>query len=215
MKNPTKFWNKAAPSYAKSKIGNPEAYAYTCGRTQSYLQPDDVVLELGCGTGSTALVFAPHVKRIVATDLSSEMLRIARAKAEADGVENVSFELLDIEQEPPVPGQFRVVMAHSLFHLVPEMERSFAQIFALLPPGGLFISKTACLGEKGQGLMGLAITLGLPIMKMIGKAPYVRSFSTSELRAKIAEVGFEIVEQGNHPAGPPPAHYVVARKPLD
>ncbi|MGC1489473.1 MAG: hypothetical protein WA784_17000, partial [Albidovulum sp.] len=86
----------------------------------------------------------------------------------------------------------------------------------LLPKGGYFITKTACLGQRGAGIGGalksLAIRIAIPVMQMIGKAPYVRSFSVKELEQAVTAAGFEIVESGNHPKGPPPAHYIVARK---
>ena len=56
MHKTAKFWDKAAAKYAKSPIEDIEAYNYTIGRTRSYLSPTDRVLEVGCGTGSTALL---------------------------------------------------------------------------------------------------------------------------------------------------------------
>lgn len=213
MTNKAAFWDKIAPKYAKSAIADPAAYEYTLGRTRTYLTPNDNVLELGCGTGSTALVFAPDVVQITALDVSPGMLAIAQEKAEQAGVDNVTFE---VSAEVPKQGPYDVVMGYSLFHLVPDMEVRFAQINALLPKGGHFISKTVCLGQRGAGLGGVLksvmIRIVIPIMQMIGKAPYVRSFSVKELEDAVTAAGFDIVESGNHPKGPPPAHYIVARK---
>ncbi len=207
------FWDKAAPKYALSPIADPAAYEYTLGRTRNYLQPGDHVLELGCGTGSTALLLAPHVKQITAMDLSPGMLTIARSKTDEAGVTNLTF----VESDTvPATGRYDVVMGFSLFHLVPDMEARFAAINALLPEGGYFISKTACLKDAGDGLTGrlktLMIRLAIPVMQLFGKAPYVRRFSARELEAAVTGAGFEIVESGNHPKGPPPSHYIVARK---
>ncbi|MGB5868810.1 MAG: methyltransferase domain-containing protein [Albidovulum sp.] len=207
------FWDKVAPKYAKTPIADQAAYEYTLGRTRSYLTPNDRVLELGCGTGSTALLLASNVKEITAIDMSPGMLAIARQKAATAGVKNLSFE---VGADVPRQGRYDVVMGYSLFHLVPDMEQRFAQIHALLPKGGYFITKTACLGQGGGGMGGalksLAIRIAIPVMQMIGKAPYVRSFSVKELQNAVTAAGFEIVESGNHPKGPPPAHYIVARK---
>lgn len=207
------FWDKAAPKYAKSAIADMAAYEYTLDRTRTYLTPKDKVLELGCGTGSTALVLAPNVAQITAIDLSPGMLAIAQEKTEQASVKNLSFE---VGSEVPVQGQYDVVMGYSLFHLVPDMEKRFAQINDLLPKGGYFISKTVCLGQRGAGtggvLKSLMIRVAIPVMQLIGKAPYVRSFSVKELETAVVNAGFEIVESGNHPIGPPPARYIVARK---
>ena len=53
-----------APKYAKSPIKDVPAYEYTLGRTRSYLKPTDAVLELGCGTGGTALKLADAVAHL-------------------------------------------------------------------------------------------------------------------------------------------------------
>jgi len=213
MTQHTAFWDKVATKYAKSPIADPAAYEYTLGRTRTYLTSKDRVLELGCGTGSTALLLAPYVAQITAIDLSPGMLAIAREKAEQAGVKNLTFE---VSADVPTQGHYDVVMGYSLFHLVSDMEARFAQINALLPKGGYFISKTACLGQRGAGLGGvlksLMIRIAIPMMQLIGKAPYVRSFSVKELEEAVAAAGFEIVESGNHPKGAPPAHYIVARK---
>jgi len=213
MTQPAAFWDKAAPKYAKSPIADQAAYEYTLERTRSYLKPTDHVLELGCGTGSTAILLAPHVAQISAFDLSPGMLDIARAKTEKEGVDNLIY---TISGEVPTSGSYDVVMGYSLFHLVPDMEKRFAQINALLPKGGYFISKTVCLGQPSQGFGGRLksglIRLAIPVMQWIGKAPYVRSLSVAQLEDAITQAGFDIVESGNHPKGPPPARYIVARK---
>lgn len=165
MSKQAAFWDKVAPRYAKSPIADQEAYEYTLGRTRTYLKPQDRVLELGCGTGSTALLLAPNVKQITAIDVSPGMLAIARQKAANTGVENVSFEE---GADVPKQGPYDVVMGYSLFHLVPDMEKRFAQIHELLPKGGHFITKTTCLGQPGAGVGGalksLAIRIVIPVM---------------------------------------------------
>ena len=61
MQETMKFWDGIAEKYAKRPISDMAAYEYTLGRTRSYLKPEDQVLELGCGTGSTALLLAGDV----------------------------------------------------------------------------------------------------------------------------------------------------------
>lgn len=73
MKDSKTFWDNSAQRYAKSRIQDEAAYRKKLEITQHYLQPDWSVLEFGCGTGSTALIHAPHVKDILATDISDNM----------------------------------------------------------------------------------------------------------------------------------------------
>ena len=198
------FWDREAEKYAASAIGNPAAYQYTLGRTRSYLRPTDHVLEIACGTGSTAVLLAPDVTSYLATDVSPEMIRIARGKLPVKAAD-LRF---DVAGELPETGSFDVVLAHSFFHLVPDMERRMAQVFDLLTPGGYFISKTAAL--KGRGLKWSLIGALIPLVQMLGKAPFLRKFTVQELEDAICAAGFEIVESGDFAT---PARYIVARKP--
>lgn len=207
------FWTKLAPKYAKDPIADQAAYDYTLGRTRSYLSQDDYVLELGCGTGSTALQIAPGVAHITATDFAKGMIAIAEEKRAAAGIENMTCVVTD---RVLADGPFQAVLAFNLFHLVPDMEGLFAEIHAQLPAGGFFISKTPCLKGMGASPKALTIfgllTVALPIMRLLGKAPSVHRLTVAELESAMTDAGFEIVEAGNHPKGPPPARYIVARK---
>ncbi len=51
--NPYKarFWDRIAPKYAKSRIGDMAGYDKTIDRTLDLLATGNTVVELGCGTG--------------------------------------------------------------------------------------------------------------------------------------------------------------------
>ena len=87
------FWDKIAPKYAKKPVADPAAYEAKLDRVRALLRAEDRVLEIGCGTGSTALTLAPNVAEITATDISGGMIAIAEDKHAAAGVENASSSL--------------------------------------------------------------------------------------------------------------------------
>ena len=91
MQTAETFWDKNAEKYSRSPVKNVPAYERTLERTRSYLSADDEVLELGCGTGSTALLLADAVKHITGSDISANMIGIARAKAQDKKTANVTF----------------------------------------------------------------------------------------------------------------------------
>lgn len=205
------FWNKAARGYAKRPIADTESYEYTLGRTRSYLDAKDHVLEMGCGTGSTALRLADAAGRITASDYSQEMLNIGAEKAKEAGIDNVDFVRADIEAGDLDGQQFDMVCAFNVLHLVRDLEGSIAGIAEKTRPGGLFISKSPCLSEPALGFKFRAMMLAIPVLQLFGKAPHVGRFSIAELEQAITNAGFEIIETGNHPAHPP-SRYIVARK---
>lgn len=202
------FWDKMAPKYAESQMRSVDDYEHTLARTLSYLTPQMRVLEMGCGTGTTALRLAPHVKAFVGTDQSSEMIRIARDKA-ADEHSNLEFRVLGAAESAQLEEGFDVVMGFNLFHLVPDADAVLADIFKMLKPGGLMISKTPCLMDKAFGWKRFLVAGMLPILKRIGKAPDVGLWRIAGVDRRIADAGFETLEAGNFPAI---SRYVVARK---
>lgn len=98
MNHSAKFYDQIAERYAKQPIADEAAYQKKLQVTQEYFNPDMEVLEFGCGTGSTAIIHASYVKHIRAIDISSKMIEIAQGKAEANNINNVTFEQLTIEE---------------------------------------------------------------------------------------------------------------------
>ncbi len=211
MQDAMTFWDKAAQKYSKSKIADMDAYTHTLGRTRSYLSATDKVLELGCGTGSTALLLAENVAHITASDLFCNMIKVGQDKAAAQNISIVTFVRSDILGDALGDGPFDVVMAFNLLHLLEDPKAAIERIGSLLTPGGLFISKTVCTPGANLPLKFRLMLTVLPLMQWLGKAPYVNFMDIDELEAMISDQGFEIMEAGNYPAAPP-SRYIVAKK---
>lgn len=209
MIDATRFWDNAAEKYARDPISDMDAYTYTLERTRSYLRVTDSVLEIGCGTGSTALLLAKSVETYHGTDISSEMIKIARRKVAETNLPNLSFEAHPALEGIHVHDGLDAVMAFNLLHLLRDIPATLDAAHSALRPGGLLITKTPCLRDANWKI-GLMLKL-IPIAQKLGKAPFVQSFSVSAYDRMIEAAGFEIIESGNHPISPP-ARYVVARK---
>lgn len=202
------FWDRAARKYATSPISDMAGYERTLERTRHYLRGDEAAFEFGCGTGTTALKLAPSVGRMVATDISGEMIAIAREKAKAEGVGNVSFEVATPETAPWPDGSFDVALGFNILHLVADREAALRGVHRLLRPGGLFISKTPCLKE-----MNPLLRVAVPLMQLIGKAPHVAFLSADDLQRELTAAGFEIVELARHASrGRDARPFLVARR---
>lgn len=201
-----RFWNRVAKGYAAKPVANLAAYEKKLEITRSYLRPEMEVLEIGCGTGTTALKHAPFVKHILATDLSPTMLDIAREKAAAEKVDNVTFQQTSVEALALPTASTDVVMAHSILHLLDDKEAALAKLFAILKPGGLLVSSTVCM----TGWMKIFKVIG-PIGKSLRLLPTVKVFNAAALERSLRAAGFEI-ERSWQPENSI-AVFIVARKP--
>ncbi len=190
----TRFWNGISRKYAKDAIADQGGYERTLDRTRALLKPDDRVLELGCGTGSTALRLAGDVQSYLATDLSAGMIAIAKEKQSAGSSAGLSFQVATAESPMLNIGQYNAVLGFNYLHMVRDVPATLSRVHALLAPGGLFISKTPCLGDMNP-LLSLVL---LPVMRAIGRAPYVSVFRQAEFCKLVSAAGFDILATENH-----------------
>ena len=206
-----RFWDRIARKYAADPIADLPGYETTLRRVQGLLSPDHDVLEIGCGTGSTALRLAPHTQRLLATDVSAAMIAIARDKLAAQPIEQLSFAVADADEVVSGHGTWDAVLAFNLLHLVGDLDQAIDAAVQALRPGGLFISKTACINEMNP----LIPRLALPLMRALGKAPQVLCFKAPALQAAMARQGLEVlaVERHGTQKGKDIRVFTVARKP--
>ena len=206
-----RFWNRAARKYAADPIADVPGYEATIRRVQMLLSAEQSVLEIGCGTGSTAMRLASHTRRMLATDVSENMIAIALEKLAAEPIPQLSFAVADADVPSGGLGEFDAVLAFNLFHLVDDLDGALAAAAQVLKPGGLLISKTACIAEMHP----LIPRLALPLMRAIGKAPHVLCFDAESLEAAFVRQGLEIVSVERHGTrGKDIRVFIVARKPV-
>lgn len=201
-----KFWDRIAARYAAQPIADENAYQTKLAETRARLRPDMVLLELGCGTGSTALVHAPHVRHIRAVDFSERMIGIAQVKAEAGGISNVSFEQAAVESIRLNPASLDMVLALSILHLLRDKDAVIAEVFRALKPGGYFVSSTACIREATP-LLGWVT----PITNRLGLIPYLDAMTSDQLVKAMTDAGF-VIEHRWQPSRKA-ALFLIARKP--
>ena len=207
--NDARFWDKSSRGYARGAVADPGAYERTLNRTRHYLKANDRVLELGCGTGTTALHLADAVATYLATDISPAMIAIAEEKRSTNPVPGLGFRATTAEELASEAGTYDAILGFNYLHLVRDVPATLAHIRALLTPEGLLISKTPCLGNMNPLLRHVL----LPLMTAIGKAPTVTVFTADQLARMLADAGFDVLITENHATkGNDSRPYIVARK---
>lgn len=187
---PEKFWNLIASKYAASPIQDKSAYESKIQKLKAYLMPEQSVLDIGCGTGTQCGDISGNVKRVTGIDISRKLLIIAEQRMAERKIDNVEFLETSVFDERFQSGSFDVVMAFFVLHFFEDTDAVFARIYDLLKPGGLFISETACLGEKSKVMVGFLRLAGL-----LGLMPLIKPLTTRQLEQALEKAGFVIVDK--------------------
>src|SRR5215468_7110020 len=120
---PLSFWNRVG----KRTVANLKLHAGA------------KVLNVGCGTGASALPAAQTVGKngsVVGVDLASRLLDRARAKALAAGLDNVEFRLADMTALKYPDDSFDAVVSVFSIFFVPDMEGLVRELWRMVRPGG-------------------------------------------------------------------------------
>jgi ubiquinone/menaquinone biosynthesis C-methylase UbiE len=96
------------------------------------------IVDLGCGTGSLAVLLAEHGNRVSGIDISGNMIRLARAKARAAGVA-VDFVRGDAADPPFAEASFDLVLARHVLWAFENPDAVLQRWVDLLAPDGRLI----------------------------------------------------------------------------
>lgn len=131
------FGDKAA-AYASSKV---HADPASLARLVDVVQPAGAwgALDVGTGAGHTAHTLAPHVRQVVASDLTPPMLAKTLELARERGLSNVLASAADAEDLPFADDVFDLVTSRLAAHHFPRIDRFLAEAARVLRPGGALL----------------------------------------------------------------------------
>ncbi|MGD0196352.1 MAG: methyltransferase domain-containing protein [Solirubrobacteraceae bacterium] len=106
------------------------------------LGPDDVFLDVACGTGAAVRAAAAVARRAVGFDVSAGM--IGRARELAGRIDNAEFVEGDVAQGLPFEdGEFTAVLCTTAFHHLPRQREALAELARVLAPSGRIVISDA------------------------------------------------------------------------
>jgi SAM-dependent methyltransferase len=126
-----------AANYATSRV---HAEGASLARLVELTQPQRPwrVLDVATGAGHTAFAFAPHVAQVVASDLTPQMLEVARGLAKQRGHSNITFTEAAAENLPFADASFDLVTCRTAPHHFADVNRFVTEVARVLRPGGVF-----------------------------------------------------------------------------
>ncbi|MTD14733.1 methyltransferase domain-containing protein [Nakamurella sp. YIM 132087] len=137
-----RFWDEQAETFDQEPdhgLLDPAVRAAWAALLREVLpEPPARILDLGCGTGSLALLCAEAGHRVDGIDSSPRMIDRARAKARAAGLA-ISYETGDAADPPASAGPVNVILARHLLWALPDPSAAISRWVELLAPGGSLV----------------------------------------------------------------------------
>ncbi len=199
------FWDNVSDVYGVFEdVYNGEVNKKVSMNVASYLDENDTVLELACGTGLITRCAAPACKKLVATDLSVGMLK--KTEDNCFGMRNVIFRKADIMNINCSDERFDKVIAGNVIHLLDDPDGAVAEMNRVCKKGGLIIIPTY-INKDEQGKQNL-------FTQVVDKAGagFKRQFTLDSYRQYFEQLGYDDVEINYFDGRVPCAVAVLKRK---
>lgn len=124
-------WERIRKSYFDDRV--------TSLAIEKLLPRDLILADIGCGTGSLTFELARFAQKVIGVDLSTEMLRRARAVAKERQFHNVEFRRGDVLKLPLDSHSVDAAFCVMVLHFLPDPARAVAGLCRVVRPGGSVI----------------------------------------------------------------------------
>lgn len=147
-------------------------------------QPDERILDLGCGDGQLSARIAASGASVVGLDASPQMAAAARARG-------IQVHEGNAESMPFADRAFDGVFSNAALHWVRNHEAMLAEVRRVLKPGGRFVAEMGGLGNVAA--MRVAFTAALARHGFQGREDDVNYFPTPEIYGRnLQRHGFSV-----------------------
>jgi len=148
------------------------------------------LIELGCGAGFYTKFLAANASHVMATDLSDEMLAVARTQLKE--LQNVTVAKSDCEKTDFPDGKFGSVFMANLVHVIENPSTTLKEAYRILKDGGLLL----IVDYTGYGMKWFEkMKMGMRALRKFGRPPSSsRNLSPDGLRSMVESAGFKVEE---------------------
>ena len=150
------------------------------------VKPDAGVLDIATGAGHTALAFAPHVREVVAYDLTQAMLAETAKNATKRGLANVTTRQGPAEQLPFQDGEFDVTVVRLASHHFADNRQAVREMARVTRHGGRVVI------VDNYGPEDPALDAELQHIEKLRDPSHVRSYRLSVWRDTIRAAGLTL-----------------------
>jgi excisionase family DNA binding protein len=173
------FFNEVAPQWEEISRNYSDETLKTKLIELDILKKSMILVDLGAGDGFISRFTAPFVKKVIAVDISGEMLRELRRKAKSGGLRNIETLESDGRDVPLDDSSVDMVCANMYLHHIEQPELALQEMHRIVKPGGTVF--LADFYEHSDGEL---------IRKMHDLWP---GFNPDQLAASFRKAGFQEV----------------------
>lgn len=143
-------------------------------------------LDIGTGTGHTAFALAPHVARVIATDITPEMLTEGEKLQEQNGLSNVSFREADVHDLPFGDASFDLVTCRRAAHHFSDIQKAVTEMVRVLKPGGRVVIDDRSVAEDDF------VDTTMNALDLYHDRSHVRQYRPSEWQSMLEAAGVSV-----------------------
>src|SRR5262245_1739150 len=192
-----------AAAYAASSV---HAKGASLGRLVELIAPQPTwdALDIATGAGHTAAAISPHVARVIASDITDEMLREAAKLAAAKGFANMETARADAEALPFANGRFDLVACRIAAHHFPDVPSFVGEVRRVLKGGGTFalVDNISPDAESTPGFADAELreaALVYNAFEKIRDPSHGRCLGMAEWAEMLSDTGFEVLHKERLP----------------
>jgi ubiquinone/menaquinone biosynthesis C-methylase UbiE len=152
--------------------------------------PGAIALDVATGTGHTAFALAPHVRQVIATDITPEMLIEGERTNEELRMQNVEFRMADVHALSFEDGMFDIVTCRRAAHHFTDIMLAMHEMRRVLKPGGrLVVDDRSVPGDD-------FVDETMNRLDWLHDESHVREYRPSEWGRMLVDTGFvvEVIE---------------------
>ena len=149
-------------------------------------EPEWIALDIATGAGHTAFALAGHVRMVVGTDLTPEMLREAEALRATKGIGNVAFTLADVHHLPFPSATFDLITCRRAAHHFSQIQQALAEMGRTLRDGGRLVIDDRSVPEDDF------VDACMNELDRYHDPSHVRQYRPSEWRRLLEGQGFSV-----------------------
>jgi ubiquinone/menaquinone biosynthesis C-methylase UbiE len=145
---------------------------------------DARVLDLGCGGGHVSYRVAPHVREVVACDLTPDMLAHVKRAASERGLGNIVVQQGAAERLPFADASFDILLCRYTAHHWRDIEAGLREARRVLKAGGRAVFAD-CVAPSNP-----LLDTHLQTIELLRDASHVRNYNATEWVGSLGRAGF-------------------------